>query len=610
MKNFLQPINSGIKKIGNGISKIIESTRWKISAAVLTTILTTGTAEANLHKDVNTPLRQQDTYIVLEGDSMSLIAEKTGVDLNFLYALNPHISGNKYIYPGQKISLKVNTDVYKIKSGDTFYGIARDLWYSVSDLQKSNPQIENIGTIFVGQELFLPKNDEKNTIKVNTPIKPVIQIDIPEIEDQKPVEKEIIASEDINAQEKEKSAKNYSELSQQVELSSYARELKKGVYVFQFPDDSTLHKTTLGQIFSEDQSMIYVQYKWYAKRSKITGEYHYISGKLKKKRAKVYNDTRVKALTEQEEIKLLAKYRNKKTQSQKLAELAVNAPVKPGGWCGRDVRPLINANVEWANIPLSWMDWYKYESEMDRLASEGLFAKVYVWVPSNAKEWATLVYGQTLDTNKGKKGISYNRMKYGHVEVVTAEGKYYHGPHMSTPGGSVTPEKIAKYGLDTGFTGYAYYPIAQVKGSNQADSIPNIASSETIDSQMNTVVKEDVVAINTHKPKIKVAEVLGEKINTTKVSNHPNVSPELFNVLEQKFDKNQLKSFLGNVEKSWLGVIWFLEASIEQQKEKYTSTSDLKEKRNYLKNIKGLEEFVQTYAYLDFVDDDWMKKAA
>lgn len=91
------------------------------------------------------------TYTVKSGDTLSGIAAKYGTTYQSLASLNG-ISAPYVIYPGQviKVNGSSSSKQYTVKSGDTLSGIAAKLGVSVNWLASKN-NIANTNLIYVGQ---------------------------------------------------------------------------------------------------------------------------------------------------------------------------------------------------------------------------------------------------------------------------------------------------------------------------------------------------------------------------------------------------------------------------------------------------------------------------
>lgn len=116
-------------------------------------------------------------YIVQEGDVLAIIAERFGVDLATLLALNPQIDpktliiriGDEILIPAPDTQLPTATPIpsdlprgtiieYAIVAGDNLAGIAMKFNSSVDDILKANPEIENANDIQAGQIIKIPVN--------------------------------------------------------------------------------------------------------------------------------------------------------------------------------------------------------------------------------------------------------------------------------------------------------------------------------------------------------------------------------------------------------------------------------------------------------------------
>lgn len=114
-------------------------------------------------------------YTVLEGDTLSGIAEKFKVDLLLLIAINNLDSGNPIIRVGDQLTipgpdtqmptstplpdnLRRGTKIeYTVLPGDTLAIIAEKFFSTVEDIVKEN-KLTNPNNIFVGQKLVVPVN--------------------------------------------------------------------------------------------------------------------------------------------------------------------------------------------------------------------------------------------------------------------------------------------------------------------------------------------------------------------------------------------------------------------------------------------------------------------
>lgn len=102
-----------------------------------------------------------DTYIVQSGDTMYAIAQRFGVTLDQLLAVNPQIVDANTIFPGQRINIPTGlpppgTSIYVVQHGDTLFGIAQRFGTTISVLLSMNPGIANPNLIFPGQRIVVP----------------------------------------------------------------------------------------------------------------------------------------------------------------------------------------------------------------------------------------------------------------------------------------------------------------------------------------------------------------------------------------------------------------------------------------------------------------------
>ncbi len=112
------------------------------------------------------------TYTVQWGDTLTKIAQKTGVTTQQIVAANPGLNPN-YIVPGQVLTIPAPggeappppgpaqpppatcSPTYTVQRGDWFYALARRFGISVSALMAANPNI-NPNVVFPGQVLNVP----------------------------------------------------------------------------------------------------------------------------------------------------------------------------------------------------------------------------------------------------------------------------------------------------------------------------------------------------------------------------------------------------------------------------------------------------------------------
>lgn len=114
------------------------------------------------------------SYTVRRGDTMSQIAQRTGVSLEALTAANPQIRNPSLIFAGDRITIPGNEARHVVARGDTFGAIARANGLSVARLQAANPQLVNPDRIYPGDVIAIPvapRNDiaRPDAARVDTP---------------------------------------------------------------------------------------------------------------------------------------------------------------------------------------------------------------------------------------------------------------------------------------------------------------------------------------------------------------------------------------------------------------------------------------------------------
>lgn len=116
-------------------------------------------------------------YIVQEGDFLSTIAQKFGLDMLTLLAVNPQIDpvtliihvGDQIIIPAPGTTLPTATPLptdirpgtlidYRVQADDTLAGIALRFNSTVTEILRRNPTIKNANDIQVGQIIKVPVN--------------------------------------------------------------------------------------------------------------------------------------------------------------------------------------------------------------------------------------------------------------------------------------------------------------------------------------------------------------------------------------------------------------------------------------------------------------------
>lgn len=102
------------------------------------------------------------TYTVVKGDTLWLIAKKFGVTLEDLIKANPQIKDPNRIYPGNRVNIplpsKGGQNYYIVQPGDTMWLIARKFGVSLEALLRANPQVADGDKISVGERIFIPQS--------------------------------------------------------------------------------------------------------------------------------------------------------------------------------------------------------------------------------------------------------------------------------------------------------------------------------------------------------------------------------------------------------------------------------------------------------------------
>ena len=122
-------------------------------------------------------------YVVEENDNLFSIAEKFGVDVLVLMALNNLTYdsvirvGDELLIPPPDLELPTETPLpegargtieYTVKEGDTLEGIAVRFNSTVEAIIEENEGLENVNEIFIGQVLIIPVNIA-TPLPTNTP---------------------------------------------------------------------------------------------------------------------------------------------------------------------------------------------------------------------------------------------------------------------------------------------------------------------------------------------------------------------------------------------------------------------------------------------------------
>lgn len=97
------------------------------------------------------PPASGQTYYVVKGDTLRIIAARFGTTVDAILKLNPKITNANVIYVGQAITIPSGPSTYVVQKGDTMRIIANKFGTTVDALLKLNPKITNANIIYVGQ---------------------------------------------------------------------------------------------------------------------------------------------------------------------------------------------------------------------------------------------------------------------------------------------------------------------------------------------------------------------------------------------------------------------------------------------------------------------------
>lgn len=99
------------------------------------------------------PPASGQTYFVVKGDTLRIIATKFGTSVDAILKANPKISNPNIIYVGQAITIPASVSTYTVQKGDTLRIIANKFGTTVDALLALNPKITNRNIIYIGQVL-------------------------------------------------------------------------------------------------------------------------------------------------------------------------------------------------------------------------------------------------------------------------------------------------------------------------------------------------------------------------------------------------------------------------------------------------------------------------
>jgi len=97
------------------------------------------------------PSPSGQTYYVVRGDTLRIIAARFGTTVDAILKVNPNITNPNVIYVGQAVSIPAGVTTYVVQRGDTLRIIASKFGTTVDALLRLNPKITNQNLIYVGQ---------------------------------------------------------------------------------------------------------------------------------------------------------------------------------------------------------------------------------------------------------------------------------------------------------------------------------------------------------------------------------------------------------------------------------------------------------------------------
>jgi LysM repeat protein len=116
-------------------------------------------------------------YIVARGDTLKSLAARFGSTVDSILASNPNITNANVIYEGQRLTIFVTAppptnpppppsgQTYYVVRGDTLRIVAAKLNTTVDAILRVNPQITNQNLIYVGQAITIPAAASNHTVR-------------------------------------------------------------------------------------------------------------------------------------------------------------------------------------------------------------------------------------------------------------------------------------------------------------------------------------------------------------------------------------------------------------------------------------------------------------
>lgn len=163
--------------------------RWVRTILILLCMLPLADARPSSVYAVNVADCDEETYVIVSGDSLALIADECGIPFAALLGINWEIANPDRIRPGQVIrlvagvalekppaagaaqtgGLQENGD-YITRPGDSLARIAYLYRTNIPDILRANPNLSLKRVIYAGQVIHLPPDAkwEKGWVGVNT----------------------------------------------------------------------------------------------------------------------------------------------------------------------------------------------------------------------------------------------------------------------------------------------------------------------------------------------------------------------------------------------------------------------------------------------------------
>ena len=101
------------------------------------------------------PPASGQTYYVVRGDTLRIIASRFNTTVDAILRVNPQITNPNVIYVGQAIANPAGSTTHIVQRGDTLRIIANNYGTTVDAILALNPNIRNPNLIYVGQVIVV-----------------------------------------------------------------------------------------------------------------------------------------------------------------------------------------------------------------------------------------------------------------------------------------------------------------------------------------------------------------------------------------------------------------------------------------------------------------------